>query len=176
MDESAKPVVLRPLQLHDADVFAAWGADSEFCREADWTPGLPYTERRRFHQALIQSPPTQLLRLGATHEGLLVGYIDLHGDEPHRRELGFVIGERRRWGKGLGRLAGAAGLDYGFGHLGLQEIWAEALDANQRSVRILERLGLGETGMGEDSVYMEQRTHYRRFSITAKDWASGQTH
>ncbi len=73
-------------------------------------------------------------------------------------------------------MAGAAGLDYGFDRLGPQEIWAEALDANRRSVRILQLLGLVETGSGDEGVFLDQPTYHRRFAITAKDWASGQTH
>lgn len=168
----AKHVILRPLDVRDADVMARWAADSEFCRAAGWTAGLPHAEYRRFHQGLIQSPPVDLIRLGAIHNGVLVGYVDLHGGEPHRRELGFVIGERSRWGRGLGRLAGAAGLGYGFGQLGLQEIWAEAFDANQRSIRILQRLGLVETGSGDEGVFLDQPTYYRRFAITAMDWTT----
>lgn len=171
VEGSANALTLRPLEVQDADVIAAWAADSEFCREAGWTADLPFPERRRFHRTLIQSPPRALIRLGAIHAGLLVGYVDLHGDEPDRRELGFAIGERGRWGRGLGRLAGAAGLDYGFGQLGLQEIWAEALDANQRSIRILQRLGLVETGSGDEGVFVDQPTYHRQFTITAKDWA-----
>ncbi len=168
-------MTLRPLELQDAEVIAAWATDREFCREADWTADLTFTEYRRFHQNLIQSPPPELVRLGAIHEGLLVGYVDLHGDEPQRRELGFVIGERGRWGRGLGRLAGAACLAYGFDQLGLRVIWAEALDANQRSVHLLQRLGMAETGRGGRGVFLDRPTYYRRFVITAKDWASGRT-
>jgi RimJ/RimL family protein N-acetyltransferase len=164
------------LELRDADVIAAWATDPEFCREADWTPELSFTEYQCFHRELIQSPPAELLRMGAIHDGTLVGYVDLHGDEPDRRELGFAIGDRRRWGMGLGRMAAAAGLDYGFSQLGLREIWAEALDANQRSIRVLERLGLAERGRGEDGVFLGQPTHYRRFAITADRWARGRTH
>lgn len=173
VDESEDPVTLRPLELQDADVIAEWAADPEFCRAADWNADLPFTEHQRFHQTLIESPPPGLIRLGAIRRGILVGYVDLHGDKPHRRELGFVIGERGRWGQGLGRLAGAAALDYAFDHLGLQLVWAEAMDANQRSVRILQRLGLVETGRGDEGTFLGQPTHYRRFAITAKDWCGG---
>ena len=58
------------------------------------------------------------------------------GSQPRRRELGFVIGERRHWRQGLGRAAAEAGLRFGFASLGLSQIWAEALDANRASVRI----------------------------------------
>ena len=102
MNHSPNPVTLRPLELGDADVIARWAADPEFCHQADWTPGLPFSERQRFHQRLIQSRPPDLIMLGVIHRSVLVGYVDLHGDEPHQREIGFVIGERARWGRGLG--------------------------------------------------------------------------
>ena len=57
---------------------------------------------------MTESPPADLIRLGAVHHGILVGYVDLHGDEPHRRELGFAIDGRSRWGRGLGHLTAAA--------------------------------------------------------------------
>jgi RimJ/RimL family protein N-acetyltransferase len=169
-EPARRVVILRALELRDADVMARWAADSEFCRAAGWTADLPHADYRRFHQTLIRSPPTDLIRLGAVHDGILVGYVDLHGNESHRRELGFVIGERSRWSRGFGRLAAAAGLDYGFDQLGLREIWAEAFDANQRSVRILQRLGLVETGSGGEGVFLDRPTYYRRFAITAGDW------
>ena len=163
------PVILRPLERRDADVIARWAADPEFCRAADWTVGLPFDQCRAFHRDLIDSPPADLLRLGAVHDAELVGYVDLHGDEPGRRELGFVIGERSRWGRGLGRSAAGAGLDHGFDRLGLREVWAEALDANRRSVRILQSLGFTETGKGADSMFLGRPTSYRQFTITAGD-------
>ncbi len=45
------------------------------------------------------------------------------------------------------------------------------MDANERSVRILQRLGLAEIGRGQDAVFLDQPTYYRRFRITAEDWS-----
>ena len=83
-------------------MIAGWAADPSSSHEADWTDDLFFTERQRFHQTLLQSPPPELIRLGAIHEGHLVGYVDLHGDEPYRRAIGFAIGNRDRWDRGLG--------------------------------------------------------------------------
>lgn len=162
--------------MQDAPTFAGWATDPEFCRQADWTASVSFADNQRFHENLVGSPPRDLIRLGAIQEGMLVGYVDLHGNEPHRRELGFVIGPRGHWGRGLGLLAGAAGLSYGFGYLGLKEIWAEALDANQRSVRILQHLGMMETSRGDGGSFLERPTYYRQFAITAEGWASSRTH
>ncbi|MGW6279293.1 GNAT family N-acetyltransferase [Kribbella sp. NPDC055071] len=171
MNHSARPVSLRPLEPLDAEVIAGWAEDLDFCREADWVQGLTFFERRQVHRRVIESPPSDLIRLGAVQGGALVGYVDLHGDEPGRREIGFVIGERDRWGGGMGRGAATAGLDYGFDKLGLREIWAEALDSNQRSVRLLQRLGFLETGRGDEALFLGRPTYYRQFAMTAAQWA-----
>jgi len=67
VDGSPNPVTLRPLELQDADMIAGWAADPSSRHEADWTDDLPFTERQRFHQTLLQSPPPELIRLGAIH-------------------------------------------------------------------------------------------------------------
>jgi RimJ/RimL family protein N-acetyltransferase len=49
---------------------------------------------------------------------------------------------RRYWGLGYATEAARAALDYGFGKLGLTEIIAVTVAANQRSCRVMERLGM----------------------------------
>jgi RimJ/RimL family protein N-acetyltransferase len=99
-----------------------------------------------------------------------VGYVDLAGDEPNRRELGYVIGPSDRWGQGLGGTVARLGLEHGFDLLGLDEIRAEALDANHASVRILSSLGMAETGKGAEEVFLGAPSFYRQFSIAKKEW------
>ncbi len=165
-------VSLRPLTLEDAVTIAGWAADPVFCRAADWTVGLPPSEYVAFQAGLITEPPTDLVRLGATLAERLFGYVALQGREVGRRELGFVIGERALWGQGLGTAVASAGLRHGFVALGLSEIWAEALDANAASVRILERLGMRETGVGDPATYLGQPSHYRQFTISRDEFVT----
>ena len=49
---------------------------------------------------------------------------------------------RPYWGRGYATEAAGAALDYGFGKLGLSEIVALTVPANQRSRRVMERLGM----------------------------------
>jgi RimJ/RimL family protein N-acetyltransferase len=46
------------------------------------------------------------------------------------------------WGRGYATEAAKAALDYGFGELGLTELVAVTVPANQRSRRVMERLGM----------------------------------
>ena len=164
--------MLRPLVPGDARVLASWARDLEFCREAGWSTDLPEERHVAFWHRSIQTPPAELIRLGVVVQDALVGYIDLHGQEPGRRELGIVIGVRDRWGQGLGRRAASAALDHAFHDLDLGEVWAEALDANARSVRLLRRLGMQEAGRGAAGTFLSQPTFYRQFRLTASAWRS----
>jgi RimJ/RimL family protein N-acetyltransferase len=49
---------------------------------------------------------------------------------------------RPYWDQGYATEAARASLDYGFGELGLREIVAVTVPANQRSRRVMERLGM----------------------------------
>ena len=159
-------VELHPLQPADAHLVASWALDPRFRAAAEWTE-RPLAEHVAFQSRLIADPPADLVRLGAFHRGEPIGYVVLQGAEPLRRELGFVIGDSRRWGLGLGRQAARAGLDYAFAAMGLTEVWAEALAANVASVRILQGLGMTELEPGERGTYLGRLSRFRRFAIHA---------
>ncbi|WP_050349115.1 GNAT family N-acetyltransferase [Arsenicicoccus sp. oral taxon 190] len=157
--------------MSDATVLASWGADREFCEAAEWRGELTVDQHEeRWRTRIVDGWGADLIRLGADAHGTLVGYVDLHGSDVGRRELGYLVGGRERWGQGLGGAVARAGLDHAFQGLGLLEAWAEAVDANPASVRILQGLGMSETGRGEDHVYCGIPSRYRRFAITADRW------
>ncbi|MEC5199820.1 RimJ/RimL family protein N-acetyltransferase [Arthrobacter sp. PL16] len=158
---------LRPLLREDAPVLAEWGGDGLFCQHAGWTA----TSRAALHDFWVRQitdPPAELIRLAVEDpaEGVLVGYVDLHGLDPGEKELGFVIGPSHRWRQGLGRRAAAAGLMYGFEELGLERVWAEALAANTASLRILRSVGMEETGRGGLGTFLNEDSYYRQFRIS----------
>lgn len=163
---------LRPIELSDLPTYVSWGRDRVFCEHAGWTVDLPEPAHEAHWRALIERPKPNLVRLAAVAGDELVGYVDLAGEEPDRRELGYAIGPSDRWGHGLGRTAAGLGLEYGFQELGLGDISAEAVDANRASVRILIGLGMTETGRGHDESFLGALSYYRQFTISMADWSS----
>lgn len=161
---------LRPLRAADAPTLSAWATDPVQCAHAGWTLSATTDEAIGWWEDLIVEPPPGLLRLGAWRGAELVGYVDLLGDAPDVRELGYCIGPSARWGQGLGTNAAAAGLRHGFVVLGLRRIWAEALDADPASVRTLRRIGMQESGWGGEDVHLGRPSRYRQFSIDRTEW------
>jgi len=150
--------------------YAPWGLDRRFCEHAGWTVDLPLSAHEAHWHNLVVGPHPDLVRLAAVVGDDVVGYVDLHGLDPRHRELGYVVGPASRWGQGFGIAIARLGLDHGFRVLGLEEIRAEALDANHASIRILISLGMTETGRGADEPFLGAPSFYRRFSLTTADW------
>ena len=169
-EDDQRQVSLRHLELRDIDTLVAWGSDTELCRAAEWSVGVPDDDLRAHWTKLIASPSADLIRCAITIGDRVVGYADLFGADPDRRELGIVIGERSLWGQGLGRLGAALMLDHGFDALRLATVVAQAWDANSRSVRLLQGLGMRETGRGDEGHYRGMPTWYRQFEIDRVGW------
>jgi RimJ/RimL family protein N-acetyltransferase len=175
MDMRSERVFLRPLVMEDVATYASWGLDRRFCEHAGWTVDLPSAAYEAHWHELIAQPKPNLVRLAAVAGLQVVGYVDLDGEEADRRELGYVVGPSVRWGQGLGGAVARLGLEHGFNQLGLREVWAEAVDANRASVRILTSLGMTETGRGHEESFLAARSFYRQFSISMAEWQLRQT-
>lgn len=71
-------------------------------------------------------------------------------DLPNRRaELGFALG-REHWGAGYMHEAVSRLLDFAFGPLGLARMEADVDPRNERSLRLLERLGFVREGYARE--------------------------
>jgi ribosomal-protein-alanine N-acetyltransferase len=77
--------------------------------------------------------------------GELVGYAGLNRDRVEEEpivEVGWSITPRRQ-GEGLATEAGRAALDWGFERCGLERIVSFTRIDNERSRRVMEKLGMG---------------------------------
>ncbi|MFD3444371.1 GNAT family N-acetyltransferase [Microbacteriaceae bacterium 4G12] len=167
--------MLRPLQLADSSVLVDWEADAVFCAHAGWKPNrLPALADAWWREQILHPDP-MLIRLLAVVDGSPVGYADLYGDDLEERELGYLIAPSARWGQGLGSATARTALDHGFRVLGLRRVWAEAVEANEASVRVLRRLGMRPMGDGDVESFLGQPSRYLRFELFQEEWALAST-
>lgn len=78
------------------------------------------------------------------------------------------------WGKGFATEAASAAISFGFEELGLKEIVAFTVPANERSIRVMERLGMSRDPDGDfdhprvpDGSPLKRHVLYR---ISREDW------
>ena len=159
--------------LADAPVLASWADDATFRAHAGWRQHPSASLAIAWWQHRIEEPDPRLVRLLAVHGDEAVGYVDLYADDEGSRELGYLIAPSARWGHGLGGAAAHAGLAHGFDVMGLDRIWAEAVEANVASVRILRRIGMGATGLGATEQFVGEPSRYLQFELLRTDWRPG---
>lgn len=89
-----------------------------------------------------------MLAIEALDDGALVGICGLHGQTPEDRvsELGINVGEKERWGHGLGFDALRTLIAFGFRDLNLRRIWLRVDENHPRAVALYERLGFAHEG------------------------------
>ena len=154
MSESTLPILmgervrLRPMTADDADAIFAIFSDPESMR---YWAGEPYTERAQADDYLARriAPSETGLMWAITlpEADTLLGTACVHNIDRANghAELGYVLA-RTHWGKGLALEAGEQLIQHAFETLELRRLEAEVDPRNERSCRLLERLGFVREG------------------------------
>jgi ribosomal-protein-alanine N-acetyltransferase len=167
-------VLIRHFALVDAPSVYEYGSDPEVTRYLDWGPTGSVAEARQFLEGVIQQYEQGtglVLAVVEKCSGRVVGNVALMGMErPRRRaELGYVLC-RSCWGRGYVTEAGGLLLHHAFAQIHLEEVIAYVDPANERSRRVLTRLGMARdpglhwyTIRGEPILHERYRARRKEF-------------
>lgn len=72
-------------------------------------------------------------------------------------EFGILLGDRSRWGKGIGRQVMRTVIEYGFRQLNLNRISLTVLAHNERAIRMYEAIGFMREGLLRQAQYKDGR-------------------
>ncbi|MCG7202667.1 GNAT family N-acetyltransferase [Streptomyces arenae] len=165
---------LRHFTPADVEAFVAYRSDPEVARYQDWEFPLSLESARRLVRAYSRSDPGAPgwfpYAIEVKADGCVVGDVAVHrrrsGEEA---ELGFSLA-RDRQGQGYATEAVRGVLDTLFAG-GLRTAAAECDVRNERSVRLLERLGF--TCTGQRTVFARagrERIGMLVFALPAERW------
>jgi RimJ/RimL family protein N-acetyltransferase len=78
-----------------------------------------------------------------------LGHVGLYNIDHRVRkaEFAIMIGDRKWWGRGLGRKVTQAVVDYGFCHLNLHRVYLSVLQNNERAISLYHSLGFRKEGV-----------------------------
>ena len=144
-----KRLQVSPLVVEDLDAFVGYRQDPAVAKFQSWDPGFSKDQGLELirSQSGFHFPPVgEWLQLGIRDltSGQLVGDLALHSLEQDRSyEIGFTIA-REHQGKGFGREAAVALLEYLFEQMRADCVQANTDCRNQVSIRLLESLGFSQ--------------------------------
>ena len=185
-------LVLREFVFEDWPAVLAYQSDPRFLHYYPWLDREPEQvqalvqafldqqreqPRRKFQLAITlrlpDSPPCAPQdELNHTSLPALIGNCGLRLETADARDadLGYEISPAC-WGQGYATEAARALLDFGFGRLGLQRIWAWCNAENQASSRVLEKLGMRlARRLVEDKYFKNRWWDTLEYEILRPDW------
>ncbi len=149
---ATKRLVLRELCLDDAPAISTQAGDKRVAKYLIAVP-TPYPvnlARRWIDARLSWWQHGRGLTLAITRKGVprdLIGTVSLRRFPRDRRaELGYWLGIDA-WGHGYATEAADALVEHGFAQLRLSRIYAQVLEGNEASCRVLEKLGMMNEGI-----------------------------
>jgi RimJ/RimL family protein N-acetyltransferase len=88
-----------------------------------------------------------------------IGHVGLYKIDPRigMAEFAIVIGDKSRWGKGLGRACTRFMIEYGFSQLNLRRIYLEVLETNPRAADLYRSLGFVDEGRLRQAQFKSNR-------------------
>ena len=166
-------VVLRPVELCDAEDMFVFVADPQVVHFLPWQPAselrgvTAFLEQQR---ARRRSGESLAFSVVLKETGKVIGSTDLMQLQARSKEaeLGYILA-KDFWGKGLMTEAAALSRDYAFGVLQREKLLAFADHENIGSRRVLKKIGLQEAG-SEWRTVKELSRLYIRHELTRENW------
>ena len=144
-------LILREFRESDAEDVYEYARDPEVGPNAGWKPHESLDESRGVVKNFIQSGEVWAIEDKASHK--VIGSIGLHKRTREGytfdRELGYAL-SRAYWGRGLMTEAAGRIVQYAFDH-GVKTLLVAHFDGNDRSRRVIEKLGFSKVGHAADS-------------------------
>ncbi|GGP42666.1 GNAT family N-acetyltransferase [Saccharothrix coeruleofusca] len=169
-------LVLRRFQDSDAEALAAYRSDPEVARYQGWDPPLPVRRAVEFVRELADLDPAApgWFQYAVELRGELIGDIGVNLHENlQQAEIGYTFA-RAHQGRGYATEAVGRVLEHLFAERGLHRVAAECDARNERSARLLERLGFRLEGHRVAStLHRGEWTDDLLFGLLASEWRAG---
>lgn len=140
---------LRPITKEDDQAIFAYSADPEVGPSAGWAPHTDISMTRRDMDLMFLGNPG-IWGIESRKTGILMGTVgivtDPKRDNVNARMLGYALGIKY-WGCGYMTEACRRVLKYGFEELMLKIVSAYCYPGNERSHRVLKKLGFSYEGL-----------------------------
>ncbi len=170
-------LVLRRFRAEDAAALAAYRNDPEVARYQSWSVPYSLDKARYSVQTMIAADPSMpgWFQWAVEHAGerVLIGDVGVNlADNLRQAEVGYTLAPERQ-GQGYATEAVRAVLDHAFTVLGLHRVSAECDARNDRSARLLERLGFTREGLRRQHTWIKREwTDDLLWGVLAEEWLS----
>ncbi|ANZ40315.1 GNAT family N-acetyltransferase [Lentzea guizhouensis] len=164
-------LTLRPFRAGDAQAFAAYRSDPEVARYQGWDTPYPVEAAERMIAEMTDPAAPGWFQYAVDLDGALIGDIGVNTHENlMQADIGYTLAPAHQ-GRGLAFEAVGRVVRHLFEDRGLRRVSAECDARNERSVKLLKRLGFRQEGHRVENTWIKgEWTDDLLFGLLAKDF------
>jgi len=157
---TGEKILLRPVELNDAEKFYKWRNDLQLKKLAMMHP-FPVTleSEKEWIESISKKKDNQLIFFSICErkDGNLIGFVKLFNiNWVHRFcYFGIVIGEDSARGQGYGFETLKLISEYAFDVLNINKIILEVININQTAIKLYKKFGFKEEGLLKEQFYFD---------------------
>ena len=183
MELQTDRLLLRDFTAADAERLAECRTDERYWRHYSKPADIAAQAREHVEMfvAWQRAEPRTHFQLAITlrHSGLLIGDCGVrvrdqvpYGEGGHEADIGYEL-DPAYWSNGYATEAARRMLEFAFAELRLHRVWTFCAAANERSWRLMERLGMRREGRLVSNLRLDDETADTLvYAILAEEWAS----
>lgn len=156
MNQKVGDILLRRIELKDLDGLYDQKNDPEIAALlGGFTTGYSREELKDWLEYHRKRQDECLWAIASIEDDTCLGHVGFYQIDHRIRsaEFAIMIGDRARWGSGIGTACTRFAIDYGFFELNLNRIHLSALSSNERAIRLYQAIGFREEGRLRQAQY-----------------------
>lgn len=164
-------LTIRPFRAEDARTFADYRSDPEVARYQDWATPFPVDAAARMIEEMTDPTAPGWFQYAVDRDGTLIGDIGVNTHENLlQADIGYTLAPAHQ-GQGYATEAVRRMLLHLFTDRGLHRVSAECDARNERSAKLLARLGFRREGHRVEHTWIKgEWTDDLLFGLLAKDF------
>lgn len=168
-----KRLILRSFKEEDLEDFYEYAKNPNIGPSAGWKPHADIEESKNILNMFLEADEVWAVVLKENNK--LIGSVGLHKDPlrsaPDVKMLGYVLSEEY-WGKGIIVEASVAAINHAFSEMGVNMVSVHHYPFNQKSRRVIEKLGFQYEGTLRHAtkIYDESIYDLVCYSLTKDEW------
>ena len=167
-------IVLRPIEPQDVDSLYSFRNEWSVIRYlVGFSAGYSHANLEDWIKRHSNRADEVLWTIAERTSDRCVGHVGLYqiDNRVRKAEFGIVIGEKRLWGRGLGKQVTEAVVAWGFSQLNLHKITLSVLATNSRAIHIYKSLGFTCEGLLRDDQFRDgQYLDLMLMALTEHQW------
>ena len=153
-------VYLRPFQISDiSDIYISWLNDKEVVRYSNQRFVSHTIESSLDYLNSFENTDNIYMAIIDKKNNDLVGSITIYMDNNHKvADIGLLIGNKKKWGKGFGFEAWTLMMDFLFNKCGIRKVTGGTLNVNYGMINIMKKSMMTHEATRKSHEVFENRT------------------